>query len=174
MALSLTSGERAKRKYLLTVAEWYTGTGTTQTAVREILGVRVEDSSIELNPDIETITDILGVTYTDVNKTEPQQTFDPFTIIGGSALAEYLTQAVLENAIEKYNNVFNVYVIATYMSTGTENTYYAVKHEGCSIIPTAIGGDSWVNMPLEVHYSNNIKVGTVNSLTSSFVFTENS
>ena len=171
MALSLNTGERAQRKTLITVAEWVTGVGTTnQTTNREILGVRTEDSSIELNADIETITDILGITYTDVNKTEPQQTFDPFVIRGGSALAEYLSQAVLENDISAYNNVFNVYIIAAYINEGV-SSYYAVKHEGCSIIPTSIGGDSWVNMPLEVHFSNKITVGTVDSLSDSFSFT---
>lgn len=136
---------------------------------RELLGKRVEDSSIEFNADISTVTDILGITYTDVNKTEPQQSFDPFNIIGGSDLASYLTEAALSNDITKYNNVFNVYIITAFI--GSSSAYFAVKHTGCSIIPTSIGGDAYVTMPIEVHYSNNITVGTVDKLANDFDFT---
>ena len=163
--LNLSNGERAQRKALITVAEWSEGS----TPTREILGVRVEDSSIEFNADIETITDILGITYTDVNKTEPQQTLDPSYIIGGSKLSAYLAEAALENDISKYNNTFNVYIITAFI--GTEGAYQAVKHTGCSIIPTSMGGDSYVAMPLEVHYSNNITKGTVDKLADDFTFT---
>lgn len=136
---------------------------------REILGKRVEDSSIEFNADTTTATDILGITYTDVNKTEPQQSFDPFNVIGGSKLASYLVDAALSNDISKYNNVFNVYVITAFI--GNSSAYSTVKHTGCSIIPTSIGGDAWVKLPIEVHYSNNITKGTVNKLADDFEFT---
>ena len=164
MALNLASGKRAERKLLLTVAEW--GTGTSPS--RELLGARTEDSSIEFNPSIETVTDILGITYTDVNKTEPQQSFDPYYIQGDSLLAEYLTEAALANDIQAYNNTFNIYVIAAFK--GTAGAYYAVKHTGCSIIPQSFGGDSFVNLPIEVHFSNNITEGTVDKLDKTFAF----
>ena len=101
MSMSMADGVRAKRKLLITVATRGTvsESGSAEPN-REILGVRTEDSSIEFNPDIETSTDILGNNYTDVNKTEPQQDFDPFTLIGGSALGEYLANAALENDID--------------------------------------------------------------------------
>ena len=168
MAMTLNTGERAQRKTLITVAEWGTGTPT-----REILGTRTEDSSIEFNADIETSTDILGNNYTDVNRTQPQQDFDPFYLLGGSALGEYLLQAALENDIAKYNNVFNIYIITAVIDGGTSpaHAYKTIKHEECSIIPTSIGGDSYVNMPIEVHYSNKITVGTVDKLSDDFTFT---
>lgn len=169
MALNLNNGQRAQRKLLITVAEWFTTVGTTETSHREILGTRTEDSSIEFNIDAETITDIRGITYTDINKTEPQQDFDPFYILGGSDLSEYLTKAALKNNIDAYNGTFNIYIITAFI--GQTGSYYAVKHQGCSIYPTAIGGDSYVNLPIEVHYSNNITEGTVDVLTDNFVFT---
>lgn len=164
--VNLAENQRAKRKLLITVAEW--GEGENKT--REILGVRTEDSSIEFNADIETMTDILGITYSDVNKTEPQQTFDPYYLIGGSALGAYLASAVLENDINKYNNCFDIYVIAGFI--GSEGAYKCVKHKNCSIIPTSIGGDAWVAMPIELHYSNNIVTGTVDKIAKDFTFTE--
>ena len=142
----------------------------SRTDNREVLGTRVEDSSIELNADIETMTDILGITYTDVNKTEPQQTLDPSNVIGGSKISAYLYDAVTHNRITDYNQAFNVYIISGFMGDAT-NGYEAVRHDGCSIIPTSIGGSSYVQMPLEIHFSNNITSGTVNKLADDFTFT---
>lgn len=168
--INLTAGQRAQRKTLITVARWK----ESDQKKTEILGTRTEDSSIEFNPDIQTTTDILGVTYTDVNKTEPQQTFDPFYILGGSDLSVYLSQAALKNDIDAYNNVFDVYIIAAYMTDGEasvqDGKYYCVKHSGCSILPTSIGGDSYTSMPIELHYSNNITEGTVDKLSKDFKF----
>jgi hypothetical protein len=173
MTMNLAAKERAQRKTLITVAEWTPATGTEP--IREILGARTEDSSIEFNADIATSTDILGVTYTDVNKTEPQQSFDPFFLLGGSKLGEYLANAALENRINDYNGKFNVYIIAAFIndkSGTTEATKYkTVKHTGCSIIPTSMGGDAYVSMPIEVHYSNDITVGSVDKLADDFEFT---
>ena len=163
--VNLKQGQRAQRKTLITVAEW----GEGATPEREILGARTEDSSIEFNPDIETSTDILGITYSDVNKTEPQQSFDPYYLLGGSKLGAYLAQAALENNIDAYNGTFNVYIITAFI--GTEGAYKCVKHTGCSIIPNSIGGDSYVSMPIDVYYSNNIEKGTVDKLTNDFKFT---
>lgn len=162
--VNLKAGQRAQRKTLITVAEWGDGEN------REILGARTEDSSIEFNPDIETTTDILGITYSDVNKTEPQQDFDPYYLLGGSKLGAYLAAAALENDIDAYNGTFNIYIITAFI--GTEGAYKCVKHSGCTILPTSIGGDSYVSMPIEVHYSNNIETGTVDKLTDEFVFTK--
>ncbi len=161
-ASTLSNGQRAQRKLLITVAEW----GDNK---REILGTRTEDSSIEFNPDIETMTDIRGITYTDVNKTEPQQTLDPFYILGGSQLSDYLSQAAIKNDIDAYNGTFTIYIIQAWLKDG--NSYYAVKHEGCSILPTSLGGDSYTAMPIEVHLSNNITEGAVDKLSDDFAFT---
>ena len=168
MKLNLKDKERAQRKTLITVAEW-TPDGATEP-VRELLGARTEDSSIEFNPDVAISTDILGTTYTDVNKTEPQQTFDPFFLLGGSALGEYLVSAALENRINDYNGKFNVYIITAFI--GAEGAYKTVMHKGCSIIPTSMGGDAYVAMPIDVYYSNDITTGTVDKIGADFKFTE--
>lgn len=140
------------------------------TPVREILGTRVTDSSIDLNADIETSTDILGKTYTDVNKTEPSQTLDPSYVIGGSKLSAYLYDAAIHNRIADYNGAFKIYIISVFL--GEEDAYEAVYHKNCTIIPTSIGGESYVAMPMEIHFSNDIVSGTVDKVKPDFTFTE--
>jgi hypothetical protein len=89
----------------------------------------------------------------------------------GSDLAEYLSIALMENNIDAYNNAIDIYVIASFLPGSAEGTYKATKHQHCSVIPTAIGGDSFVNMPIEVHYSNDLIKGYVDKMADDFQFT---
>lgn len=161
---NLATDQRAERKLLITVAEWGSGNSTE----REILGKRTEDSSIEYNPDVETTTDILGINYTDLNRTQPQQDFDPFLILGGSKLGVKLNDIRRRNAISELNQ-FTIYVITAF--AGSAGSYEAEKHTNCTIIYNSIGGDTNVNFPISVYYSNKITIGTVDKLSDDFVFT---
>lgn len=162
---NLSAGQRAERKLLITVAEWSEGS----TQVREILGTRTEDSSIDYNPDIETTTDILGINYTDLNKTQPQQDFDPFLVLGGSKLGALLNDIRRRNALSELSQ-FTVYIITAFVGDSTSG-YAAEKHTGCTITYNSIGGDSNVNFPISVYYSNKITTGTVDKLADDFAFT---
>ena len=168
---NLANGQRAERKTLITVAEWK---GEGDTPEREILGTRTEESSIEYNADVVTSTDIRGKNYTDVNKTQPQQDFDPFLILGGSKLAAKLNDIRRRNALTELNG-FTIYIITAF--SGTAGAYDAEKHTDCTITYNSIGGDANVNMPISVYMSNDCdgtgapQVGTVDTLGPEFKFT---
>jgi len=169
---------------------YYTKSGDTYTAVtgdsaptwaantyyakveRELLGRRTEDSSIEYNPDIETSTDILGINYTDINKTQPEQAFDPYLILGGSRLAPKMDDLRRRNAISEISG-FTIYVITAYVGDAT-NGYAAERQDNCTITYDSLGGDVRVNFPITVHYSNEITLGKVDKLGDSFTFTPDS
>lgn len=161
---NLAQNQRAERKLLITVAEWT----EASTQVREILGRRTEDSSIDYNADIETTTDILGINYTDLNRTQPQQDFDPYLILGGSKLGAKLNDIRRRNALSELDN-FTVYIITAFVGDST-NGYATEKHTGCTIVYNSIGGDANVNMPISVYFSNNITTGTVDKLSDDFEF----
>lgn len=162
---NLAAGQRAERKLLITVAEWQ----EESTQVREILGTRTEDSSIDYNPDIETTTDILGINYTDLNRTQPQQDFDPYLILGGSRLGAKLNDIRRRNALSELSQ-FTVYIITAFVGDSTKG-YAAEKHTNCTITYNSIGGDTNVNFPISVYFSNNITLGTVDKLADDFTFT---
>ena len=170
--INLRAGQRAERKELVTVVEWeeptHDGTTTGTEQVRELMGVRTEDSSIEYNPDIQESTDILGNNYTDVNKTQPSQSFDPFLVLGGSRLAAFLNDIRRRNALSELQQ-FTVYVITKFV--GTTGAYECEKHTDCSITYDSIGGDNNVNFPITVHFSNKITTGTVDKIAADFTFT---
>ena len=161
---NLAAGQRAERKLLITVAEWQEG----NEAVREVLGTRTEDSSIEYNADISTTTDILGNNYTDINRTQPQQDFDPYLVLGGSKLGAKLNDIRKRNALSELN-AFTMYIITAF--AGTDGAYEAEKHTDCTITYNSFGGDSNVNFPISVYFSNKITNGTVDKLADDFVFT---
>ena len=170
---NLSAGQRAERKLLITVAEWTETTGSGQSAtteqVREILGTRTEDSSIEYNADIETTTDILGHNYTDLNRTQPQQDFDPYLILGGSKLGPKLNDIRRRNALSELNQ-FTIYVITAFVGSAS-NGYEAEKHVNCTITYNSIGGDVNVNFPISVYLSNDSVTGKVDKLSDDFTFT---
>lgn len=161
---NLKDGQRAERKLLLTVAEWE----EDGTQVREILGTRTEDSSIDYNADIETTTDIRGFNYTDLNRTQPQQDFDPYLVLGGSKLGALLNDIRKRNALSELSQ-FTMYIITAYV--GTDGAYEAEKHTDCTITYNSLGGDVNVNFPISVYFSNKITTGTVDKLSDDFVFT---
>lgn len=162
---NLAQHQRAERKLLLTVAEWT----EDSEQVREILGRRTEDSSIEYNADTSTSTDILGINYTDINKTQPQQDFDPYLILGGSKLGAKLNDIRKRNALSELSQ-FTLYIITAYIGDASKG-YEAEKHVNCTISYNSLGGDTNVNMPISAYFSNDITNGTVDKLSDDFTFT---
>ena len=172
---NLAEGQRAERKTLLTVVEWKEGVGTNAQTEREILGTRTPDSSINYNADISTETDVRGINYTDVNKTQPQQDFDPFLILGGSKLGAKLNDIRRRNALSEMSQ-FTAYIITAFIGNSSEG-YDAERHSGCTIAYNSMGGDSNVNFPISLYLSNDYnglgapQLGKVDKLSADFEFT---
>lgn len=162
------SGEEYSKVTGDAAPKWQASTYYTRVN-REILGRRTEDSSIEYNVDIANSTDILGINYADVNKTQPQQDFDPYLILGGSLLGEKLNDIRKRNALTEMSS-FTLYVITAFIGDA-ENGYEAERHVDCTITYNSIGGDANVNMPISAYFSNNITNGVVDKLSDDFTFT---
>ena len=158
---NLKDGQKAERKLLVTavnVGDSITkGSGTPEW---QIIGVGVEDSSIEYNPDTETKTDILGITETTVNKLETSQTLEPMTVRGGSKLAVKLYNQIKYNRVSEFS-MYEVMQIHAYV--GADGAYEAEVHKNCTITPQSLGGDAYVDMPIDINYSNDKVHGTVDN-----------
>jgi hypothetical protein len=136
----------------------------------EVLGAGVEDSSIDTNFDVETVNDILGNSETSVNGASPSQTFDPFTVKGGSKLAFHLHEIWLNKEYEKLSQ-FKMLTVCSYI--GEKDTYEAYTEEDCTITFERIGGSAYVDMPITVNYSDKKVRGTVAIVDKKPVFTSN-
>lgn len=136
---------------------------------RTILGKRTPDSSIEFNVDSEDSTDILGINYHDINKTQPSQSFDPHLILGGDKFSEFLNDIRRRNALTELSQ-FTAYVITSFIGDAT-NGYDAERQTGCTVEYDSIGGEDNVNFPFTLYFSNNITLGKVDKLADDFTFT---
>lgn len=158
-SFNLTNNQKAERKLLVTCVNVGDLLSDGGTPTWQIVGVGVEDSSVEFNPDTETVTDILGITETTVNKFETEQSLDPMTVRGGSALAIKLYNQIKYN---RYSEMSMYEVMLIHAFVGTEGAYEAEVHHGCTLTPQSMGGDSYVDMPIDISFSNDKTHGTVN------------
>ena len=124
VSFNLQDGQKAERKLLVTAVN--VGDSIAEdsgTPEWQIIGVGVEDSSIEFNPDTETVTDILGITETTVNKLETSQTLDPMTVRGGSKLALKLYNQVKYQRLSELA-MYEVMQIHAYVGTAGSYEIY--------------------------------------------------
>lgn len=147
------SGVKAARKLLLTFVD----VGDSSTPEWELVGRGVEESALELNPNTETVTDITGVTDTSVTKWEPNQSFDPNTVRGGSKL-NFKLHKIWQNKTPELLSQFDVLIVYAYL--GESTAFEAELQKNCTINITSIGGSAYVDMPIEIAYSNDITKGT--------------
>lgn len=146
---------KARRKLLMTYVDVAEDSTTPEW---EIVGRGVEDSTLELNPTTNTVTDILDITETEVTKWEPKQSFEPNTVRGGSKLNRLLHKIWEDKTPEKLSQ-FNVLIVYGYLGTG--DTLRGEKHKNCTINITSIGGSEFVDMPIEIMLSNDAVSGDV-------------
>lgn len=162
---SLKENQKAERKLLVTCVNM--GDSITQTDGTPDwvpVGVGVEDSAIELNPSSSKTTDILGITESSVDKLEPSQSLSPMTVRGGNPLLFKLNDIQERNALSEFS-LFEVMIIKAYIDEGTNEThaYHAEVHRNCTIVPQSVGGSSYVDMPVNIDFSNDKVLGTVNA-----------
>ena len=158
------NGVKAARKLLMTFVD----VGTSSTPEWELVGRGVEESAIELNPNTDTVTDILGITDTSVTKWEPAQSFEPNTVKGGSKLNFKLHQ-IWQNKTPELLSRFDVLIVYAYI--GDSSTFEAEVQHNCTINITSIGGDAYVDMPIEISYSNDSTRGTASITAGVPTFT---
>ena len=164
------TGEGDLQRKLFALAVDVSGASTNSVAPKYVVaGYKIEKSSMEINPGIETMTDILGNTYTTLNKFEPSQTFEPHRLYTGNELGEMLLQFFRDRNLEKFTSFRCVYI---YGFLGGPGAYSADYYSQCSIIPKSIGGSSYVEMPFTVNFGGEIKKGTASGLRGEIVFTE--
>ena len=149
------AGIKAARKLLRT----YINVGTSSSKEWELLGQGIEDSTIETNFESETVNDILGNAETSVTSAAPSQSFDPFTVRGGSKLAFMLHEIWLNKEYEKLSQ-FEVLTVYKYIGEEAAG-YEADLQPNCTVLFDSIGGSANVDMPITINYSDDKQRGTV-------------
>ena len=163
-SINLAENRKADRKLEM----HFVNMGTSEAPVWEVLGYGVEDASMAFNHDVSTIVDVLGISHTDVSAAKPQLDLDPMNIRGGNKLSAKLLDIERRNAIAELSS-FEVLNVHLYL--GDADSYQAELHKNCTIVPQSLGGSSYVNMPLNVHLSNEKILGTAKIVDGVATFT---
>lgn len=152
-------GDKIERKYLAHYID-----GSFGSKEYERIGKDLEEYNIELNPDVETVKNIIGENSTNVKGYEVSGSVDTYYAREGSALFENLSRIV--NNRSTGSDLETTVVDVLVNSTGTVISAY---REDAVIVPQSIGGDTaGVQIPYEIHYNGNRIEGTWNTETKAF------
>jgi hypothetical protein len=152
------------RKLLTT----YVNVGTTLVPEWKLMGYKIEDAAIELNPETEKVTDILGITHTEILKIAPQMSLSTFRLEQDDPLAEALYEAYKTGNLEAFSN-FEVMNVFGWKQGGVDPTftYEAEVHSNCTLELESIGGSGRITMPVNIHFSEDKVLGTTNTIVGT-------
>lgn len=155
------AGEAIARELLLL----YLNTGTKEAPVWSLIGHRVEDSSMELDWQRESIKDIVGATRNSMKKPIITQSFEPWDLANGDVAQKKIWDLafVEQNA----QALCNMDVLLEHKYAG-----FAERYEASSIEVTGLGGAGGGNigMPITVTYGGNRTTGTVTNQNGTITF----
>lgn len=142
----------------------YVNTGTPDSPEWEILGYKVEDASVEFNWNEEKVTDITGITYSSITKSEPEMSLEGYIINTKSNFLKTLSSMAIRNAYEDFSN-FEILTVYWWLKD-TNNGYLAKVEKDCTIKPDSIGGQDYARITPTISFSNNATFGTAKKETS--------
>lgn len=155
------TGEAIARELLLL----YLNTGTKEAPVWSLIGHRVEDSSMELDWQRESIKDIVGTTRNSMKKPIITQSFEPWDLANGDVAQKKIWDlAFVEQNAQALCN----------MDLLLEHRYagFAERYEASSIEVTGLGGAGGgnVGMPINVTFGGERTIGTVTNTGGTITF----
>lgn len=155
------TGEAIARELLLL----YLNTGTKDVPAWSLIGHRVEDSSMELDWQRESIKDIVGTTRNSMKKPIITQSFEPWDLANGDVAQKKIWDlAFVEQNAQALCN----------MDLLLEHRYagFAERNEASSIEVTGLGGAGGgnVGMPINVTFGGERTIGTVTNTGGTITF----
>lgn len=145
--------------------------GVSPTLEWELIGDKVEEMNLEMNPNVETVTDITGNTTTTVDKYDVQTPVAPFRAKKESKLFAWLYGIIKDlktlTDVEKTFLCVNIFDV----TTGTPDVYAAWTQKGVVAVQSYGGGSSGLDIPFSVHWSGARTYGTVAITAGIPVFT---
>lgn len=164
---------KAERKYLATFLDaafdtTYAGTNYVR------LGKDLEEFNDELNPDVETVKNILGENAVKHNGYEVSADADPFYYEYDDALSEKVMEIAMNRLTGDACRTSKVDVLLKPGVDGAAPEVAGAWREDVLLIPNSVGGDtSGVQTPFTIHAAGNRVKGTFDMSTKKFTPSEN-
>lgn len=166
MNFNTTPGRTVERKLLLL----YLNTGTESAPVWSVIGKRVEDSSMEYDWGDESKKDILGETYTTMQRPTITQTFDPCELDAADVAQQKIWNMAVRDQDASALSSQDMLIVHTY--AGTPNTaVFAERYNACAVKPSGLGGAGNVGMPIDVTFGGTRTVGAAAVANGTITFT---
>lgn len=134
----------------------------------ELQGDRIEDLSLEMNPNVETVTDVTGVTATTLDKYQKQSNISPYYAKRESKMAAWLYNVVREEKtlsdVEKTFCCVNIFA-------GADGAFDAWIQKAVVAV-SAYGGDTkGLQIPYTLHWIGEKTFGTATIAAGALTFT---
>ena len=135
----------------------------------ELLGDRVEEMALAMNPNIETISDITGMTETTLDKYQVQTEVSPMRARRDSKLFGILYDIVKhEKVLSQVEREFLCVAVFDQVGTADAKTYAAWKQRGIIAVESFGGGTAGLDIPFSIHWVGAKTHGTFDAETKSF------
>lgn len=147
----------------------FANVGTEEAPEWELQGKRIEDLSLELNPNVETVTDITGITDTLLDKYEPQTSVSPYYARRESKLAAWLYNIVRDGKtlteVEKTFCCVNIFA-------GAEGSYDAWMQKAVVAVQSYGGDTKGLQIPYNLYWIGERTHGTASIAEGVMTFTK--
>lgn len=147
-------------------------TGKSDTPEWSPVGKRVSDSSMEFDWGEESSTDILGNTYTTMNKPKITQSFDPWELDAGDKAQLKIWNAAVRD--QDANALANMDMLVVHLYAGASDAAaFAERYTACGVKPNSLGGAGGgkLGMPIDVTYGGTRTIGTATVTNGKITFT---
>lgn len=134
----------------------------------ELQGDKVEDMALELNPNVETVTDVTGVTTTTLDKYEEQTSVEPYR-----ARAESKFFPILYDIVKYQKTLSDVErkFLCVNIFAQTGNSYEAWTQTAVIAIQKYGGDTSGLGLPYNLHWTGERIHGTATIAAGKVTFT---
>ena len=124
----------------------------------EIVGRKIEDLSLVMNPNVETLTDITGLTQTTLDKYEKQTSVSPYYARRDSKMSEWLYNVVRnEKTLSDVEKTF----LCVNIFAGADGSYDAWTQKAIVAVQSYGGDTKGVQIPYTLYWIGEKTFGTV-------------
>ena len=162
--LAGTPGQTVDRKQYLV----YGNSATYDSPKWNVIGKRVEDSSSEEDWSEESITDVLGDTYTSMKPPVTSQSFDPCPIDPEDEYQEKLLQLYVVERNAQALVSQDLLRVHAYLTDESGRYAFAERFPSSMVKPSGIGGEGGgdLTMPVDITFGGTRETGYVHVPTS--------
>lgn len=152
-----------REAHLLYINTNLTGTGSASWF---LVGKHIEDMSVDLGADVESVKNILGETSVNLNGYEPTISAEPYYANPSDSIYTMLKASAMERVMDDAHCKTEMLEV---IIEDTSQASHSAWKQDCYVVPESIGGDtSGLQIPFTVHPEGERTAGTV-TLTSERV-----